>query len=57
MAKNKNGKASKPQSRTRPQELARREEEKPLAVSLSPFSFVGRVMEEMDRLAGDFGFG
>lgn len=25
--------------------------------NLTPFSFVGRVMEEMDRLAEDFGFG
>ena len=57
MAKNKNGKQSKPQSRTRTRALVPREEEKTLAASLSPFSFVGRVMEEMDRLAGDFGFG
>jgi len=25
--------------------------------ALSPFSFVGRVMEEVDRLAGDVGYG
>ena len=57
MAKNKSAKGSKSQERTAPQALARREEEKPSAANLSPFSFVGRVMEEMDRLAGDFGFG
>ena len=56
MAKNKNAKQSKPQERTGSKVLARREGERPLA-SLSPFSFVGRVMEEMDRLTEDFGLG
>lgn len=57
MAKNKNGKESKLQKRTGPRVFARRKEEQTSAPSLSPFSFVGRVMEEMDRLAEDFGFG
>jgi len=57
MAKRKNGKASKTQGRTGPQPLARRRKEQSLAQGLSPFNFVGRVMEEMDRLAEDFGFG
>lgn len=56
MPRNKNGKEPK-QQRTGPRTLARREGDKSPATDLSPFSFVGRVMEEMDRLAGDFGFG
>jgi len=57
MARNKNGKASKTHERTGPGSLARRKQGQSLAPAFSPFSFVGRVMEEMDRLAEDFGFG
>lgn len=55
MARIRKGKASKTQERSGPRALARRHEER--SSGLSPFSFVGRVMEEMDRLAEDFGFG
>ena len=57
MARNKNGKSSKPRQRTESRGLARRKEGQSLAPGLSPFSFVGRVMDEMDRLAEDFGLG
>jgi HSP20 family protein len=57
MARNKNGKSSKPRQRTDSRGLTRRREGQSLAPGLSPFSFVGRVMDEMDRLAQDFGLG
>lgn len=56
MARNKNGKSSKPRERAESRGLTRRKGQA-LAPGLSPFSFVGRVMDEMDRLAGDFGLG
>jgi len=57
MARNKNGKSSKPRERTESRGVTRRREGQSLAPGLSPFSFVGRVMDEMDRLAEDFGLG
>src|SRR5882672_12551966 len=55
MSRNKNGKATK--ERTGSQTLARSGEENSAAAIPGPFSLVGRVMEEMDRIAGDFGLG
>ena len=51
----KRRKVSKTQEQSGPPALVVRHEER--SSGLSPFSFVGRVMDEMDRLAGDFGFG
>jgi len=57
MAKNKNDKETKAQQRKDSQALERRGEETFSPFGLSPFSFMRRFGEEMDRLFGDFGLG
>ncbi|SRR5712692_1072591 len=56
MAK-KNQRTSKAQSRRNSQALERRREETFAPFGISPFSFMKRFGEEMDRLFGDFGLG
>src|SRR5713226_10502146 len=56
MAK-RNQRTSKAQSRRNSQALERRREETFAPFGISPFSFMTRFGEEMDRLFGDFGLG
>ena len=57
MAKNRNEKEPKSQERNRTQALTRSRDAGLAETGFSPFSFVRRFGEEMDRLFEDFGFG